>query len=99
MSLGEGRVRALELHRRFTRASEDDDEGDGRTDGYETCPTLDYQRYAEDKVVFSICAGSIVLGASGVADGRRATGNRGIIEQLKQDFPKGAVVRGRPMRC
>ena len=45
-------------------------------------------RYAEVKVVFSICTGSIVLGASGIADGKRATGNRAIIEQLKQQFPK-----------
>ena len=45
-------------------------------------------RYAEVKVVFSICTGSIVLGASGIADGRRATGNRGIIERLKQQSPK-----------
>ena len=45
-------------------------------------------RYAEDKVVFSICTGLIVLGASGVADGRRATGNRGVIGQLMQDFPR-----------
>jgi transcriptional regulator GlxA family with amidase domain len=45
-------------------------------------------RYAEVKTVFSICTGAIVLGASGIADGRRATGNRGVIGLLKQHFPK-----------
>ena len=45
-------------------------------------------RYAEVKTVFSICTGSIVLGASGIADGRCATGNRGIIDQLKKQYPK-----------
>jgi len=45
-------------------------------------------RYAEVKVVFSICTGAIVLGASGIADGRRATGNRAVVGMLKQHFPK-----------
>ena len=29
-----------------------------------------------------------MLGASGIADGRCATGNRGIIDQLKEQYPK-----------
>ena len=45
-------------------------------------------RYAEVKAVFSVCTGAIVLGASGIADGRRATGNRAVIEMLKQNFAK-----------
>ena len=45
-------------------------------------------RHAEVKTVFSICTGAVVLGASGIADGRRATGNRGVIEMLKENFPK-----------
>ena len=45
-------------------------------------------RYPEVKALFSVCTGAIVLGASGVADGRRATGNRAVIEMLKQEYPK-----------
>ena len=45
-------------------------------------------RYAEVRAVFSVCTGAIVLGASGIADGRRATGNRGVIEVLRQRFAK-----------
>jgi putative intracellular protease/amidase len=54
-------------------------------------------RYAEVKTVFSVCTGAIVLGASGIADGRRATGNRAVIEMLKAQYPKGAVVGGGPV--
>jgi transcriptional regulator GlxA family with amidase domain len=46
------------------------------------------ERYPEVKVLFSICTGAIILGASGVADGRKATGARGIIEMLKEYFPR-----------
>jgi len=45
-------------------------------------------QYPELRALFSICTGAIVLGASGVADGRRATGNRGFIEMLRERFPK-----------
>jgi transcriptional regulator GlxA family with amidase domain len=45
-------------------------------------------RYAEVRALFSVCTGSIVLGATGIADGRRATGNREVIEVLRREFPK-----------
>jgi len=45
-------------------------------------------RYAEVKTLFSVCTGAIVVGAAGIADGRRATGNRGIIDLLRGEFPR-----------
>ena len=44
-------------------------------------------RYAEVTALFSVCTGAIVLGASGVADGRRATGNRGVVGLLRERYP------------
>jgi len=47
------------------------------------------ERHPEVKALFGICTGPLIIGASGVADGRRGTGNRAIVEWLQQEFPKG----------
>lgn len=45
-------------------------------------------RHGEVRALFSVCTGAVVLGAAGVADGRRATGNRGVVGMLRAAYPK-----------
>jgi putative intracellular protease/amidase len=37
--------------------------------------------------VLSVCTGAVVLGQSGVLDGKRASGTRAIMAKLRKDFP------------
>jgi putative intracellular protease/amidase len=45
------------------------------------------ERYSEVRTLFSVCTGAIILGATGIADGRNATGNLEFMELLKREFP------------
>lgn len=47
------------------------------------------ERHPEVKALFGICTGPLIIGATGIVDGRKGTGNRAVVELLKQEFPNG----------
>jgi len=46
------------------------------------------ERHPEVKALFGVCTGPLIIAASRIADGRKATGNRAIVGLLKEEFPQ-----------